>query len=394
MSKTKTKKKARSVFAVLFVIVLLFVIAAAVATNVIFSGDRVPKVAGYYLYLHETADMEPDIPQNSLVFAKEAGQTSLSPGSKVLCYLADGNLALRVICNMMVDSENQTVYYPGTAVEQGTDLSIPRANIFAICIWASTDMYKFVKFATSVPGLMICLVLPCIVLIVMLLVKIARSGKEEDEFYFDEEEIEAVTRKPSKKPQAAPLFDPKQTPSADASLEKKKSSISENFSEKPVNENSPYQKAVQERTMKFKKIQQEDIERAEAEEAAKKTAAANGTQLFSKQDVENSAKQESVSRGRHFAEPEKAPRSTEPSPRPAETVRPVSEPVAEPARPKRAETERPAAKPSSTTPNIDDILNPSELRAAKSGQKVNRKIAATGSIDDLIAALENEKKKL
>lgn len=378
-----TKKKGKSVFAVLFVIVLLFIIAATVTTNVIFSGDRVPKVAGYYLYLHEEADMEPDIPQNSLVLAKEAPQTSLSPGSKVLCYLSDGNLALRVIYQMTLDSDNQTLYYPGTRLEQGNELTIPRTNIFAICNWASKELYQFVKFSTSVSGLMVCLVVPCIILIIMLLVKIARSGKDEldeDDFFFDKDEIEAVTRKPEK-PKAAPLFDPKQTPAADETLEKKKSSISENFSEKPVNENSPYQKAVQERerTMKFKKIQEEDIERARQEEEARRNAAQSSSPEPIRRPAEEAVQPAAEPVAEQPAPVEEAPvQTSEPAPVPVEPETPPVE-----SKPVRSEV-----------PNLDDILDPAELRAARTGQKVNRNIAATGSIDDLIAALENEKKKL
>ena len=46
------------------------------------------------------------------------------------------------------------------------------------------------------------------------------------------------------------------------------------------------------------------------------------------------------------------------------------------------------------SPNIDDIINPAEFRAAKTGQKINPDIAASGSIDDLLRVLEAEKKKL
>ena len=48
MSNSKPKKS-RSVFVILFVILMLLTIAVTVTANVIFSGDRVPKVAGYYL---------------------------------------------------------------------------------------------------------------------------------------------------------------------------------------------------------------------------------------------------------------------------------------------------------------------------------------------------------
>lgn len=363
------KKKTKSVFCILFVIVLLLLVAATATSNVIFSGDRVPKVAGYYLYLHETEDMEPDIPQNSLVFAKEAAETSLAPGNKVLCYLADGNLALRVIYNMTIDSDNRTSYFPGTALEQGSELSIPRTNIFAICTGASKELYAYVKFSTSVPGLMVCLVVPCIILIVMLLVKIAKSGKDEideEDFFFDEEEIKAVTRKPARQKQA-PLFNPETPPVAAESLEKKKSSISENFSAKPVNENSPYQKAVQERTMKFKKIQQEDIERVQQEEREK-------------------AKQQSTV----LSEPE-----TVAKPEPPKPVTPELPAAEKPVEEVKSE---PVSSPSEnrfSSPNIDDILNAAEYHSTnKSGGKSHSGIASSGSIDDLIAVLENEKKKL
>lgn len=362
----KTKGKRKSILAVLVVIVLLLVVASTVAANIVFSGDKIPKVAGYYLYMHETNDMEPDISQNTLIIAKDAPSTSLSKGSKVLCYLADGTVALRVIYEITVNEDGTTNYFPGTALDQGSELVIPRTNIFAICDWQSKELYHYVKFATSVAGLMLLLVVPCVILIIMLLVKIARGSTEEvdeDDFLFDVE-IKPTPRQRN----SNPLFEPGQVinPDATVSLERKKSSISENFQKKSVDEESPYQKAVQERTMKFR-IQQQDIENA----AKQQTKTSQGTQVFSTQTVEETAKRQQ--------EQASAPSAT-----------PVSKP----------ETRRPASAPARTetlkydTPNIDDVVSPSELRAAKNGQKINSSIAATGSIDDLLRVLEAEKKKL
>ena len=365
---SKSKRKGGSVFSVLVVIILLLVVAASIAVNVVFNGDRVPMVGGYYLYLHESSDMEPDIAENSFVLAKEAGQTSLQPGSKVLCYLNDGNMALRVIYNIEVNEDGSTSYFPGTALEQGSELAIERGNIFAVCQWYSKELYTVIKFATSVMGLMALLVVPCIILIIMLLVKIARSSREEiddeDDFLFDEEEVEQMSRKKHRRNAQDPLFDPERANMEDESLEKKKASIQENFSEKPVNEDSPYQKAVQERTMKFKKIEQADIERAQREEAAKAAIIAN------------------------------APVAEQSAPAPAATDETGYIPTHSSDVPviHSDEAQEPEVRPS--TPNIDDIINPGELRAAKAGAKYNPEISSTGSIDDLIAALEKEKKKL
>ena len=353
-------------------------------------------IAGYYLYLHEKADMEPDIPANSLVIAKDAEQSSLQPGSKVLCYLSDGNMALRVIYNIEINEEGTTLYYPGTALEQGNELTIARNNIFAVCTWASAELYTIIQFATSVVGLMAMLVVPCIILIIMLLVKIAKSSRddaeeEDDEYMFDDEEDEdeyGEEEMPRRRRRSqGPLFDPELAAMEDDSLEKKKASIQENFAEKPVNENSPYQKAVQERTMKFKKIEEEDIERAKRATAAARAASGS---LYTPPQQENAAPQQNVyqpvqqqpvvqqvSLQKESAEPQQA--------KPYVPTHSADIPVIRSSEPET---------PVSEAPNIDDIINPSQLRAAKAGQRYNPDIAGTDSINDLIAALEKEKKKL
>ncbi len=363
----KTKKKGKSLFSTLIVIVLLVVVILTAAANIICSGDKIPQIGNYYLYTHEVNDMEPDIPQNTLVIAKKSETTSLTPGNKVLCYLSDGTLALRVIYQITVSEDGSTNYYPGTALDQGSELTIPRSNIFAICTWQSPELYEFVTFATSVSGIMTLLVVPCIILIIMLLVRIVRSSSDDmddEEFLFAEAEKEIKKRKHANNP----LFEPGTAPPSGESLELKKSSIQDHFERKPVNENSPYQKAVQERTMKFR-IQQQNIE--EAAQQTQSAAPKSGTQVYSTQTIEEAARQQA----------EETPVMVE---TPVQQPEPQSEPV------------HPAPAPAlrTETPNIDDIVRPSELRAAKSGQKINPNIAATDSIDDLLRVLESEKKKL
>ncbi len=383
----KTKTRRKSVLAIIVAIILVLLVISTVVTNVIFSGEKMPKIAGNYLYLHESADMEPDIAQNSLIIAKEDSETSLNKGSKVLCYLADGTLALRCIYDISVDASGNTNYFPGTAVDQGSELVIPRSNIFAICSWQSKELYDYVTFATSVGGLMALLIIPCIILILMFLVKLRmgiREEVDEDDFLFDDLEIMAPPRRT-----ASPLFEPGQNTSPDitASFERKKSSISEHFQKKDVDTSSPYQKAVQERTMKFR-IQQQDIEAAAKQQAFSK----QGTQVFSTQEVEERARRQ---------QPEFRPAVPDTSPEPEvrqQEVRtaPVPQPTEETPvqRPAYSAPSYTAPAPKSDAPNIDDVVSPSELRAAKTGQRINSNIAATDSIDDLLRVLEAEKKKL
>lgn len=381
------KKKRTSVFSGLVVFVLLVVIACTAAVNLLFSGERVPKIAGYYLYMQETDDMKPTVEGNSLVFAEPATVGDISEGNVVLCYLADGTLALRSIYKVEETDDGTVNYYPGTNKEQGTDLVIPRTNIFALCIWASPELYAYVQFSTTVTGLMCLLVAPCVILIIMLLVHIARNGEEDiddEEFTFEEEQ-------PKQKKKAAaenPLYDPETAPTAEK-LEEKKSSISENFAAKPVNENSPYQKAVQERekTMKFRRqeIEEEALRALEEPYPGRKKP---DTQVYSAEQIREQARLQ-AQKAMH-PEPEKPVPEVEPVPEP----KPIPEkpsPIPAPEPPKQEiqpEKPKPApvSKPNYSSPNIDDILN--------ADKKAKSSISSQESIDDLIRLLENEKKKL
>ncbi|MDE5884427.1 MAG: hypothetical protein K2H29_05040 [Oscillospiraceae bacterium] len=432
------QKKHGSVFAGLLVVLLMLVVAGTIASNLIFSGGRVPKIAGYYLYLQDSNEMMPDIPAQSLVVAQAAITGEIHEGNKVLCYLADGTLAVRNIYRIEEMEDGAVNYYPGTVQEQGTDFVIPRTNIFAICTWASTQLYQYVKFTTSMTGLMALLVAPCVILIIMLLVKMAKSDgddMEDEEFLF--EQSEPTPRKKKKKAAQQPLYNPDEVPVQD-SLQEKKSTISENFSAKPVNENSPYQKAVQERekTMKFRRqeIEQEALKVLNEPLPKKKKTV---TQVYSTDEIKAKAKEiqnqnqnQTSDLHQKSAKPEPeqptASNQTNSSANPVSksTTRPIPEknffeksttesvssvpviPQEKKTMPKPVpkSSEKPAYR--SISPNIDDILNAPDRKStdtakSTSGSRTNSvvsrtksDIAQTDSIDDLIKLLEKKKSNL
>ena len=388
-------KKQGSIFAGLLVIILFIVIAGTIASNLIFSGERVPKFAGYYLYLQESDNMSPDIPEKSLILAKPSISEELQEGNKVLCYLADGTLAVRNIYKIDQTEDGIINYYPATAQEQGVDYVIPRTNIFAVCTWASQELYQYVNFATSVAGLMVLLVVPCVILIIMLLVKIAKSdneGMDDEQFMF--EETEPTPKKKKKVASENPLFNP-DSASAPNSLEQKKSTISENFSTKPVNENSPYQKAVQERekTMKFRRQEIEE-EALKVFDAPRPKKTASSTQVYSTEEIKAKANEVQQPKPAPIAKPVSKP-VTKPVVQESKSTVQQPEPVAKPMpKPVMKPVTKPAYK--STSPNIDDILNPPNHVSKVSSDSNSKKgsISSSDSIDDLIKVLENKKNKL
>ena|GEM_PF-1941178 len=448
---SSTKKKKASVFSVLVVIVLLLTVAMTITANVFFSGNMIPQVAGYYLYLYEESDMQPDVPQNSFIIAKNSDSVSLSAGNKVLCRLSNGNVALQLIYLINLNEDNSTSYFVGTVEEQGSEPAIPKDDILAVCTWASPQLYQYVKFATSMTGLLSLLVMPCIILIIMLLVKILRSNQEENDITLDSKEEPLLFEDPGPSRKSSslksetkdPLFSPEQITQNDESLEKKKSSIQENFSAKPVNEDSPYQRAIQEHgTTKFEVPNENDVQK---EEQKKKplTPPDFGAPAPQETPVSYIQKEPSAQptlRKQPFqpyqppqgmpippmqnTQSMQMPIQPQPVPMPPmqnmqntqsmqipvppvpvvdiSKVQPVqNNNVLPPEQIRSAALEREKAKAKEnhkeTSPNIDDILMASQMREeirSSAPRSSNSEIARTDSIDDLIAVLEKKKNNL
>lgn len=112
------------------------------------------------------------------------------------------------------------------------------------------ELGKFITFATSVAGVLTLLAGAGIILVILIIVAIVNSHTEKEE----QEEIELYSYEGNKKKKSqkdnASLYS---NPNTNPDIERKKMSIADNFSQKQVNPDSPYQKEREkERTMQFK----------------------------------------------------------------------------------------------------------------------------------------------
>ena len=304
------KKKSKSILAVVLAILLIVIVAVTLTTNILFTRSDTPKIFGHYIYLMESDVMEAEsgvsvatdttsldnaagiqsdvsdngsstatddtnaaasIHQYTAVIASVYDESDpIAKNNAVLCVLAaddtstdvdSDRIAVRRIYNIEQDETGILKYYPTTmqADSVGTEPPITVDNILGKCIYESGELYAYIQFATGVPGILTLLVLPSVILVIMLIVAIVRANsKHNDEFAF-EENFDEVYSEDSYDPGSdyeadeelgmrSPLFRPHDaTPSR--SFEQKRSSIAQNFERKQVNPNSPYQKA---RTMQFK----------------------------------------------------------------------------------------------------------------------------------------------
>lgn len=291
------KKKSKSILAVVLAILLILVVAVSLTTNILFSRKDTPKIFGHYIYLMEYDTMEAgaaavatgttdlnaagtvdsesaaaSIHKHTAVIATAYQESDpIAKNNAVLCVLAPDDtstdidsdrVAVRRIYNIEQDETGVLKYYPTTMKtnDVGTEPPITVDSILGKCAYESGELYSNVTFATGVPGILTLLVLPSVILVIMLIVAIARAnGKQDDEYTFEENYDEVYSEDSYDDDDSAyddeelggrsPLFRPSENTAQSRSFEQKRSSIAENFERKQVNPNSPYQKA---RTMQFK----------------------------------------------------------------------------------------------------------------------------------------------
>ncbi len=403
------KKKGFSLLKTLIAIVCVLFIIVSLAVNIAFSAGKTPKILGKRIYLVNEDfqvtrnDPSKDIKKGEALMAKSiAGSDTLLKDDIVLCYPSDSpdKLCIRSIQEIIVAADGSETYIIADSA-QFTDSgsSITRDKIAAICTGypKSKELGAFLNFTKSIPGIALELLLPCVILVIFLISKIfsSRNNSEgEGETYnfyeYDEEEKLKENKKSSHAKSDNPLFENFQEIQPSDELERKKMSIMENFSQKKVNPDSPYQKE-KERTMQFKTQRS-----AESTFAAKNVGAASSTA-----PTADALREEML---RKTAEAERTGnyniKGTGGSTKPAASASDITgvlpkAQLAEMARtdvpkttPLRSQSAQPSAAPKkSSSPDISDIIKKSDSSARK-------KSAADMSVDDLLKFIEDEKKKL
>lgn len=421
------KKKAMSVIRIVIVILMILVIAVALVTDILFSRSETPKIFGHYIYMMETDEMElagetadpasataakaagsttGSIRKKTAVLAKEYNGTDpISINNPVLCKLTvedttpgrdSEGIAVRRIAKIEQDPDTGIqMYYPITMKPDlyGEEPAITTDSILGKCTYESDELYAFVTFTTSFKGILIMLALPCVILVVLLIVAIVRANaKDKDEDMAFEETYDEIFNEDMYDDEyddedlgaTAPLY--QSNPAANigdtTSLQRKKSSIAQNFERKAVNPNSPYQKA---RTMQFKAQRNVPIYTAPQDQIMADEEESGLSSSFT--NTFTNARQATASRAGSvedlMQEPQQSPSAYRGSHEATSSgdVRNLG------ARPHEA-----ARSMSSTTPAAEPAAPAKKPAAPATTKRAARYESA--SVDELLAMIENEKNKL
>lgn len=406
------KKKRFSVLKFVLIVLCILLIVVSIIVNIGFSGGKTPKLFGRYFYIVKEADnMGDNVTKGACLISPDAKDAAIAKGDIVLCYPANDPNTLKVlsIYDVVTAEDGSTKYITADATNVGSEDSISKENIAAICTGhtESAELGALIRFASSIKGIICLLVLPCVLLVIFLIAKLASSKGDDDfddefDFYeYDEKEKQRAISESKKNlhdKSANPLFEPSQEIQPSNEFERKKMSIAENFSQKKVNPDSPYQKE-RERTMQFKAQRSAEstfaarnvggssstAPTADAlrEEMLRKTAEAERTGTFNIKNANTNTAQQPAAP----AEPIPDNTGILSKSQLAEMSRndvPKTTPLRSQSAPSTA-APKPAKK--SSTPDISDIISKSE-------QEEKKKSPSNMSVDDLIKMIEAEKKKL
>lgn len=396
------KKKRFSLIKFLITVLCIVSVILSASVNILFANDKTPNIFGRYIYVvGDDNPMSGDITTGAALMAKKADDLSIVVGDIVLCYPADApdSLCLRSVSFIAEGEDGSQSFYTKDSYHEDTVDSIPKDKIVAVCTGypESLELGRFIKFAKSLNGIIILLGAASAILIIFIIAAVIRSrsdDEEEDEnygFYEYDEESDNDNNNNSHSKQREPLYEPGPEVMPNPELERKKMSIAENFSQKQVNPDSPYQKE-KERTMQFK---------------AQRMTGAGNTISYSTSSAEsafaarNPGIQTSAAPTAETLREEMLRRTAEAERTGTYNIKKSGEPVSDntgilsaaqvaqlrggAAPVPQAKEAAPAPKKSSS-PDISDILGGSSPRKSKSPSDM--------SVDDLLKMIEDEKSKL
>lgn len=233
-----------SVFTMILTIFLIISVIFTFSISYMFSTDGISgKLFGKYVYIMENDDMMPEIEKGSAVISDENGISVLVEGNVILFKNGSREDVMRI--RQVVHNTENTVYVVSSDARPKETIEVSKDNVIAKCVTEGKNLGGFISFLSSIAGIIIFMILPCAGILAMLIMKIlsmkktGNSGEyydqNEAEYYEDEEDEDddEFVGFNGRQMRSSPLFYPESDVNPDEEFERKKSSIAQNFSRKP-----------------------------------------------------------------------------------------------------------------------------------------------------------------
>ena len=226
----KKKVSPLAVAEIIIMVILALMIVGMIACNVMFRGNGAASVFGYSFYRTKAVSMVPEIPVNTVIIAKKSEIPNIKERSVVLCNIG-GNVTLTRVVD--IEQENGQLFYIvkfDTSPANET-FRLGSEDIIAKAMWQMESFGKMLDFATSLPGIIIAVMIPLAIIVIFQIIRIKnlRELEREADSYDD---IEDIFDKNKKEPEPVKAPAPRERSDVSDRL----SEIEKNFGVRPVSQ--------------------------------------------------------------------------------------------------------------------------------------------------------------
>ena len=191
MAKSKSAKKERrhsiSCLGALLIVCMLLLAAVTLGVNLLYRSDNAPRIGKYRFCYYNSDEMLPDIPAGTMVIAEE---TDTYAKDQLVLYRDTAGVAKigKIALTADNDAFKTTTYY--LTVDNSIDpepTTVPQSSLLGVCTYKSAELGVAVGFLNGMLGLIVCMIMPCIVLM-LYLIAAAVAAKERASIKADDEE--------------------------------------------------------------------------------------------------------------------------------------------------------------------------------------------------------------
>lgn len=202
------KPSAFAVVEIISIIILALVMIAMLVFNFFFKENGVASVFGLSFYNTKAVNMQPKIPQNTLIIAKKSEIPNIIEGSVILCNVGDFTALIGVEEIGQENGENYYIVKFETAAANET-FRISQDDIIAKAVWQINGFGTFLDFATSAVGIIIAILIPLIFVIAFQVARILGIKKLEEEAASIDDIDEFISSREEESPAPVTFTEPK-----------------------------------------------------------------------------------------------------------------------------------------------------------------------------------------
>jgi signal peptidase len=175
------KKSGGTFFRIIIILLLIVLIGGVLVFNFFFKKDGTPSdIFGYYFLRTEEVFMVPEIMPGDMVIGKEVTPEELAVDNAVICRIRDQITVMRIIAvNTDTVPISFTVKYD-TSQSEADAVTISSDSVIALAEYRDPNLGKILDFATSVPGILLAIMIPLGMIIAYQVVKL-RGSDDDDE---------------------------------------------------------------------------------------------------------------------------------------------------------------------------------------------------------------------